>query len=147
MYINHLKYYRTEKGKRENCNTYLALWRLFPTSWGHWNKDSFIHSLLLQSPKNVNPGGHSIESTENWQPKEPFYRQGSLILRYTLQCLRFSCSLKNSWLIISAVDYVNDILSFIIYLHPYYIQERPVRSIIIINIISKVGWVWLSVWT
>ena len=25
MYINHLKYYRTEKGKRENCNTYLAL--------------------------------------------------------------------------------------------------------------------------
>ena len=57
-----------------------------------------------------------------------------MILRYTLQCLRFSCSLKNSWLIISAVHYVNDILSFMICFHPYYIQERPVRSIIIINI-------------
>ena len=40
-----------------------------------------------------------------------------------------------SWLIISAVDFVNDILSFMINVHPYYIQERPVRSIIIINII------------
>ena len=58
-----------------------------------------------------------------------------MILRYTLRCLRFSCSLKNSWLIISAVDFVNDILSFMINFHPYYIQERPVRSIIIINII------------
>ena len=65
----------------------------------------------------------------------PFYRQGSVILRYTLRCLRFSCSLKNSWLIISAVDFVNDILSFMINFHPYYIQERPVTSIIIINII------------
>ena len=38
-------------------------------------------------------------------------------------------------MIISVVHYVNDILSFMIYFHPYYIQERPVRSIIIINII------------
>ena len=38
-------------------------------------------------------------------------------------------------MIISAVDYVNDNLSFMICFHPYYIQERPVRSIIIINII------------
>ena len=80
-------------------------------------------------------GGHSIRSTENWQPKELFYCQGSMILWYTLQCLRFSCFLKNSWLILSAVAYGNDILSFIIYVRPYYIQERPVRSIIIINII------------
>ena len=130
-----------------HCNTYLALWRLFPTSWGHRNKDSFSHSLLLKSPENVHPGGHSIGSTENWQPKELFYRQGSMILRYTLQCLRFSYSLKNSWLIIPAIDYVNNILSLIIYLHPYYIQERPVTSIITINIISKVGWVWSSGWT
>ena len=130
-----------------HCNTYLALWRFFPTSRRHWNKDSFIHSLLLESPKNVHPGGHSKGSTGNWQPKEPFYHQGSMILQYTLQCLRFSCSLKNSWFIISAVDYVNDILPFIIYLHPYHTQKRPVRSIVIINIISKVGWVWSSGWT
>ena len=38
-------------------------------------------------------------------------------------------------MIISAVDHVNDNLSFMICFHPYYIQERPVRSIIIINII------------
>ena len=115
-------------------NTYLALWRLFPTSWGQLNKDSFIDSLLLLSPKNVHPGEQSIGSTQSWQPEAPFYRQGSVILRYILRCLRFSCSLKNSWLIISAVDYVNDILSFMIYFHPYYTRERPVRSIIIINI-------------
>ena len=40
---------------------------------------------------------------------------------------------ENSWLILSAVDYINDSLSFITYVHPYYIQERPVTSIIIIN--------------
>ena len=38
-------------------------------------------------------------------------------------------------MIISAVDHVNDNLSFMICFHPYYIQERPVRSIIIISII------------
>ena len=58
-----------------------------------------------------------------------------MILWYTLRCLRFSCSLKKSWLIISAIDYVNDIRSFMIYFHRYCIPERPVRSIIIINII------------
>ena len=58
-----------------------------------------------------------------------------MILWYTWRCLRFACSLKNSWLIISAVDYVNDIRSFMIYFHRYCIPERPVRSIIIINII------------
>ena len=29
-------------------STYLALWRLFPTSWEQLNKDSLIHFLLLQ---------------------------------------------------------------------------------------------------
>ena len=74
-------------------------------------------------------------STQNWQPEAPFYCQGSVILQYTLRCLRFSCSLKNSWLIISAVDYINAILLFMTYFHPYYIQERPVKSIVIKNII------------
>ena len=128
-------YYMTCSLLLLHCNTYLALPRLFPTSWGQLNKDSFIHFLLLLSRKNVHPRGQSIGSTQNWQLEVPFYCQGSVILRYTLRCLRFSCSLKNSWLIISAVDFVNDILSFMIYFHPYYIQERPVRSIIIINII------------
>ena len=35
---------------------------------------------------------------------------------------------------ISVVNYVNDILSFMTCFHPYYIQERPVRSIIIIKL-------------
>ena len=30
------------------CSTYLALRRLFATSWGQLNKDSLIHVLLLQ---------------------------------------------------------------------------------------------------
>ena len=41
-------YYMTCSLLLLHCNTYLALWRLFPTSWGQLNKDSLIHFLLLQ---------------------------------------------------------------------------------------------------
>ena len=41
-------YYMTCSLLLLHCSTYLALWWLFPTSWGQLNKDSLIHVLLLQ---------------------------------------------------------------------------------------------------
>ena len=41
-------YYMTCSLLLLHCSTYLALWRLFATSWGQLNKDSLIHVLLLQ---------------------------------------------------------------------------------------------------
>ena len=46
--------------------------------------------------------------------------------------------LRGAWLIISVVNYVNAFLSWYYTSIPYYIQERPVRSFIIINIIVVV---------
>ena len=127
-------YYMTCSLVLLHCSTYLALWRLFPVRRGQLDKDSFIHSLLLLSLKNFHPGGQSIGSTQSWQPEVPFYRQGSVILRYTLRCfLMFFEKFLIDHIISPLCN--NDILSFMIYFHPYYIQERPVRSIIIISII------------
>ena len=41
-------YYMTCSLLLLHCSTYLALWRLFPTSRWQLNKDSLIHFLLLQ---------------------------------------------------------------------------------------------------
>ena len=55
--------------------------------------------------ENIQYGGSSV--VENWQPREPFYRQRSVILRYCWRSLRLLWLLKSSWSCIVSNPFIN----------------------------------------
>ena len=74
---------------------------------------SFRFGPTSEILENIQYGGSSV--VENWQPKEPFYRQRSVILRYCWRSLRLLWLLKSSWSCIVSNRFIN-VLS--IYLVP-----------------------------
>ena len=66
---------------------------------------SFRFGPTSEILENIQYGGSSV--VENWQPKKPFYRQRSVILRYCWPSLRLLWLLKSSWSCIVSNPFVN----------------------------------------
>ena len=66
---------------------------------------SFRFGPTSEILENIQYGGSSV--VENWQPKKPFYRQRSVILRYCWPSLRLLWLLKSSWSCIVSNPFIN----------------------------------------